>query len=108
MHKSMNLGGVIVSKNILDGKAKLRWCFKQEGVNELDNGWRFLSEIDTEDFLADSNNMIVCDWGTIFEIEPAVAAIYDLPIGSDLTLEYMNGKKYFIDSASGEKLNLHI
>ena len=34
-----------------------------------------LSEIDTDEYLADASNMSVCDWGTIIEIEPAVMNI---------------------------------
>ena len=56
MNSSMNMGGSIVSKNILEKKAHIKWCFREESVNDIDNGWRFLSEIDTNEFLADSRN----------------------------------------------------
>ena len=91
MHSTMNLGGSVVSKNILEKRGRVKWCFREESVNNIDNGWRFLSEIDTDEFLADSKNMVICDWGTIFEIEPAIAPIFELPIGTELTLEYSNG-----------------
>lgn len=52
----MNLGGSIVSKNILSKKGRLKWCFREESINEIDNGWMFLSEIDTDEFLAKSEN----------------------------------------------------
>lgn len=48
--------------------------------------------------------MIVCDWGTIFEIEPAIAPIFDLPVGTELTLEYDGSKKFFLNSETGEKI----
>ena len=54
MHSTMNLGGCVVSKNILEKRGRLKWCFREESVNNIDNGWRFLSEIDTDEFLADS------------------------------------------------------
>ena len=100
----MNLGGSIVSINILQKKAKLKWCIREEGVNKLDNGWRFLSEIDTDDFLIDPNNMKVCDWGTILEIEPAIAPIFSLPVGTELTLLYEENRKVFVNSETGEKI----
>ena len=34
-------GGSIVSKNILSHKGKLKWCVREESVNDVDNGWRF-------------------------------------------------------------------
>lgn len=42
--------------------------------------------------------------GTIFEIEPAIALIFELPIGTELTLEYDGSQKCFVDSETGEKL----
>ena len=104
MHSTMNLGGCVVSKNILEKRGRLKWCFREESVNNIDNGWRFLSEIDTDEFLADSKNMVICDWGTIFEIEPAITLIFELPIGTELTLEYDGSQKCFVDSETGEKL----
>ncbi|WP_255368054.1 DUF2185 domain-containing protein [Psychrobacillus sp. OK032] len=29
-------------------------------VNELDNGWEFLSDIDTEEYFADASDMSIC------------------------------------------------
>lgn len=104
MKKSSGLGGSVVSNNILKSIGELKWCIKEEPVNELDNGWRFLSEIDTVQFLADASNMSICDWGTIFEIEPAIMNIFDMPIGTDITLLSENNKKYFVYTDSGEKV----
>ena len=44
-----NAGGCVVSRNILSGKGKLKWCIRENSVNEVDNGWRFLSDIDTNE-----------------------------------------------------------
>lgn len=103
MNNSMNMGGSIISNNILENKAKLKWCFGENGINELDNGWRFLSEIDTDDYLEDASNMVVCDWRTIFEIEPAIAPIFYMPVGTELTLIYEENSKYFVNTETGEK-----
>ncbi len=106
MGKSMNLGGSVVSKNILENKGRLKLCFREKSVNEIDNGWRFLSEIDTDEYLEDISNMVICDWGTIFEIEPAIAPIFDMPIGTELTLVYEKDRKFFVYTETGEKLAL--
>ncbi|AEN89413.1 MULTISPECIES: immunity protein Imm33 domain-containing protein [Priestia] len=104
MKTSSGLGGSVVSNNILKNIGDLKWCIKEEPVNDLDNGWRFLSDIDTEEFLANASNMSVCDWGTIIEIEPAIINIFDMPIGTDITLLSENNKKYFVYTDSGEKV----
>ena len=46
--------------------------------------------------------MIVCDWGTIIEIEPAVISIFDMPQGTDITIINEDGKKYFINTDTEE------
>lgn len=45
-----NPGGCVVSNNIINKKGVLKWCVRDESLNPVDNGWRFLSDIDTEDF----------------------------------------------------------
>nr|WP_255295591.1 DUF2185 domain-containing protein [Bacillus cereus] len=67
MKKSSGLGSSIISKNILQSIGNVKWCIKEQPVNAIDNGWRFLSEIDTDEYLADASNMSICDWGTTIE-----------------------------------------
>ena len=102
MKQSMNMGGSIVSRNILENKGRIKWCFRENPVNTIDNGWRFLSEIDTNEFLQKPSNMVICDWGTVFEIEPAIMPIFDMPVGTELTLVYENQRKLFVYSDTGE------
>ena len=104
-NKGMGLSASIVSNNILKNKANIKWILRENSVNELDNGWRFLSEIDTEEYLSHAENMSVCDWSTILEIEPAVLSIFNMPIGTELTIIYEDERVYFLDSSSGQKLS---
>ena len=104
-NKGMGLGASIVSNNILENKANIKWIFREDSVDELDNGWRFLSEIDTEEYLSHVENMSICDWSTIVEIEPAVLSIFNMPIGTELTMIYEDERVYFLDTISGQKLS---
>ena len=104
-NKGMGLGASIVSNNILENKANIKWILRENSVNELDNGWRFLSEIDTEEYLSHAENMSICDWSTIVEIETAVLSIFNMPIGTELTIIYEDERVYFLDSNSGQKLS---
>lgn len=106
LKKGSGLGGSVVSNNILTKKGSLKWCIKESPVNSLDNGWRFLSEIDTEHYLSDATNMSICDWSTIVQIEPAIISIFDMPVGTDITLINENKKKYFVDTETGKRVNL--
>ena len=91
-------GGCIVSKNIVDGKGNLKWLLREEPVDEVDNGWRFLSDIDDDDYINNPDNLLVCDFNTVANIEPAILGIYLLPVGSDLQLVVQNGKISFFDN----------
>ena len=101
----VGLGASIVSNNILENKANIKWILRESSVNDLDNGWRFLSEIDTEEYLSHAENMSICDWNTIVEIEPAVLSIFNMPIGTELTMIYEDERVYFLDTISGQKLS---
>jgi len=98
------MGGCVVSKNILDNKGKLKWCVRENAVNDLDNGWRFFADIDTEEFLSDASNMCICNYDSVVEIEPAVLFIYDLPVGTDLTLIEENDSKFFVETETGKRI----
>lgn len=63
-----NAGGCIVSKNILDGKGNLKWILREESVNSTDNGWWFFSDIDDDEFINVTENLVVCDFNTVAEI----------------------------------------
>lgn len=45
--------------------------------------------------------MCICDFNTVANIEPAILAIYNLPVNADIALVEENGKKRFIDSNTG-------
>ena len=36
--EKMHLGGSVVSNHILENNAKLKWIFREDTVDELDNG----------------------------------------------------------------------
>jgi len=97
-------GGCIVSKNIINEVGKLKWMVREEFINSVDNGWRFFSEIDDDDFVNDPDNLVVCDFNTVANIEPAILKIYNLPIGSDLQLVTDNGKVRIIDNLTGDEV----
>jgi hypothetical protein len=58
--------------------------------------------IDTEEFLNDSSNMSIWDFNTVTEIEPAIFSVYDMPVGTAITLIRENNKKYFVHTDTGE------
>ena len=76
----------VLFQNILSHKGKLRWCVREESVNDVDNGWSFFSDIDTEEYLSKADNMCICDFNTVANIEPAIITIYNCKVGTDIEL----------------------
>lgn len=101
-----NAGGCVVSKNILSNRGNLKWCVREKSINDIDNGWRLFSDIDSEEYLTNPDNMSICDFNTIANIEPAILLIYNLPVGTDIELKQINGKKVFINSNTGNIINV--
>ena len=98
-------GGAVVTKHVINREGRIKWCFRENGCDEVDTGWRFLSEIDTDDYLVDLDHSLVCAIDTVLEIEPIIQSILDLPIGIELELVRSEHGDYFINIQTGEKLN---
>ena len=99
--KTHNLGGCVITKSLDEGTSKLKWIFREESVNPVDNGWRALGDTDTEEYINVPENNLVVDFDRLIEIEPAVLAIYDMPVGTDM--EFDSQRKVFIDSNTGKE-----
>lgn len=101
-----NSGGSIVSRNILDGKGRLRWLVREPQANPVDNGWRFFSDIDDEQFLSDPNNLQVVSFNTVADIEPAVIPLLNWPVGTDLELVRDGQRIRFVDNTTGKPVTV--
>lgn len=95
-------GGMVVTKSLLSGSSKLKWIFRDDSVDDADSGWRAIGDTDTQDYLSKSKNMTVVDFNTLANIEPAILAIYDLSVGTDLEFRIDDSKKSFVDTQTGE------
>ena len=60
-----------------------------------------LGDTDTEEYINVPENNLVVDFDRLVEIEPAVLAIYDMPVGTDM--EFDSQRKVFIDSNTGKE-----
>ena len=99
-----NAGGCIITRSLLDGTSKLRWLFREQGVNPNDNGWRAIGDSDTQEYIDDPSNSVVVDFDTLAKMEPAVLVVYQLPIGTDLEFHYDETGRYFIDNNTGKRI----
>jgi hypothetical protein len=97
-------GECLTTKNLLNGKGRLKWCVREYGVRNTDNGWRFFSEFDTEQYLEKTENWSVVPFDTMVEIEPSVLALMWFPMGTEITIEYLKDGVYFFDDHTGQPI----
>ena len=102
-----NAGGCICTKSILSGKTPVKWCFRNKSVVEADSGWRFIGKDDTEAYINVHSNNVVVDFNTVANIEPAVLAIYNMPVGTDLYIDKdLENKIRFFKTGTNEEIKI--
>lgn len=94
-------GACLVSKNVLSGAGRIKWMVREESRAAADNGWRIFSHIDTTEYLHDANNLLITDFNSVCELEPALIGIWDLPVGSDLQVVDEGDGIEIVDTATG-------
>ena len=99
-----NMGGCVITKSLYEGSSKLKWLFREDSINPADNGWRAIGDTDTEEYINTPGNNMVVDFDRLGEIEPAVLAVYDMPVGTDLEYCHDETGRYFIDSNTGVRI----
>lgn len=95
-------GACLVSKNVLSGAGRIKWMVREESRAAADNGWRIFSHIDTTEYLHDANNLVITDFNSVCELEPALIGIWDLPVGSDLQIVDEGDGIQIVDTATGQ------
>lgn len=101
-----NAGGCLISRNILESRGHIKWAIREPSANPVDNGWRILSDADTDDFLANPDNLVVVDFNTVCAIEPALIGIYTLPVGADVQLVVQDNRRRWYDNTTGQEIPL--
>lgn len=95
-------GACVVSLNVMNEVAPLRWLVREPSMNPSDNGWRFFSAIDDETYLDNADNLTVASFNAVAAIEPAIISLYLQPVGSDLELvRQPDGSMFFRDNNTG-------
>ena len=97
-------GACLASKNVLSRAGRVKWMVRVESKADVDNGWRIFSDIDTDEYLADADNLQVTDFNAVCAIEPALIGIWDLAVGSDLQIVDEGDGIKVVDTATGQEV----
>lgn len=80
-------GGFIVSKNILIGEL-IRYSFREKSQIPVFNGWTLYSIRDDEEYVSNSDNFVILNATSMYEIVPVMLEIFDAPYGTDICWLY--------------------
>lgn len=94
-------GACLTTKNVLSGAGRIKWMVREESRAAADNGWRIFSHIDSDEYLADSENFQIVDFNRLCELEPLLIGIWDFPVGSDLQIVDDGAGLQLVDTESG-------
>jgi len=58
------------------------FMYREEPDHDVDSGWRFLSGLESNEYMEDSANHGIYDVNTIANYDPEVIQFLDAPVGS--------------------------
>ncbi len=86
-------GGCMASDKITVEGELVDFMYRENPDFDVDNGWRFLSGTETQDYADNPDNWAIYDTNTIANYDKAIIPYLDLPIGTEL--ERVNGTETF-------------
>jgi len=88
-------GNCIASDLITREGQKVAFMYREEPDSELDSGWRFISGLESEEFMADADNHAICDCNLIANFDPEIVPLLDAPVG--VIFEREDGSGPFVE-----------
>ena len=78
------LGTCMMSRSLVEGRSKLKWLFRDEGMDDADSGWRAVGDTDSQEDVDEALNFVMVPFSKLAELEPSVVDIFDMPIWTEL------------------------
>lgn len=75
-------GGCIASDLITVQGFPVLFMYRTQPDNDIDSGWKFLSTLEDDAYMADASNHDVYDVNTIANYDPEIIPFLDAPAGS--------------------------
>lgn len=86
-------GAALCSSRVVGPKRKdILFAYRQEPDNDADSGWRFLHGDESESFLGDPKNCLVCPLDLVFAMDGTVEALAKKRVGSAYKRESVDAR----------------
>lgn len=79
-----NIGACFATDKITVDGLPVGWMYREEPDNDIDNGWRFFSGTEDQDYVDNPENTCIFNTNTIANYDPAIIPYLELPIGTEL------------------------
>ena len=78
-----NVGGCMATDKITVEGLLVGYMYREEPVNDIDNGWRFFSGTEDQEYVDNPDNTCIYNTNTIANYDPAIIPYLQLPIGTE-------------------------
>jgi len=79
-----NIGACMATYKITVDGLPVGYMYREEPDNEIDNGWRFFSGTENQEYVDDPNNTAIYNTNTIANYDKAIIPYLVLPEGTEL------------------------
>ncbi len=79
-----NIGACMATDKITVDGLPVGYMYREEPDNDIDNGWRFFSGTENQEYVDDPNNTAIYNTNTIANYDKAIIPYLDLPEGTEL------------------------
>ncbi len=80
---AVGYGGCIATDQITVEGKKVGYMYREDPSSEMDNGWRFFSGYETQEYMDEPDNHSIYDLNTIANYDPDIVPFIELPIGTE-------------------------
>jgi hypothetical protein len=76
--------GCFATDKITVERMKVCYLYREEPDEQMDNGWRFFSGTEDQEYVDDPNNTMIYNVNTIANYDRAIIPYLELPFGTEL------------------------
>lgn len=75
--------GIVSDKITIDG-SKVGFMYREKPLEKEDSGWRFLSGMESQEYVDEPKNSMVFDLNTIANYDEDIIPYLNMPVGTEL------------------------
>ena len=79
-----NYGACIATDKITVDGLLVGYMYREEPISDVDNGWRFFSGTEDQEYVDNPDNSCFYNTNTIANYDPCIIPYLDLPLGTEL------------------------